>query len=103
LLKEIDQRYISINLDIQKGLRTRLAIARSRYEAAFILSSEIKDKSSKSYQGIRRDALQGYLNNCALSDSDRTKFDTELAKLKAELASIEEVEITPEIDSYFDD
>jgi tetratricopeptide (TPR) repeat protein len=103
VLKEINQKYRSINLDIQNGLRTRLAIARSRYKDAFILSNEIKDKSSKSYQGIRRDALQGYLNNCALSDSDRTKFDTELARLKAELASIEEVDITPEIDSYFDD
>ena len=102
ILKEIGQRYGSITLDIQKGLRTRLAIARSRYEDAFLLSNEIKDKSSKPYQGIRRDALQGYLNNCAMSDSKRTEFDTELTRLKAKLASIEEVELTPEIDSYFD-
>jgi hypothetical protein len=90
-------------LNIQKGLRTRLAIARSRYEDAVILSNEIKDKSSKSYQCIRRDALQSYLNNCALSDSERTKLDTELARLKAELTSIKEVELTPQIDNYFDD
>jgi tetratricopeptide (TPR) repeat protein len=102
VLDEIDQNFGSIKLDIRNGLRTRLAIARNRYEDAFRLSNEIRDKSSKSYQGIRRDALQGYLNNCAMSDSERIKCDTELTKLKAELASIEEVEFTPEIDSYFE-
>ena len=102
VLKEIGQRYKSIKLDIQKGLQTRLAIARSRHEDAFYLSDEIKDKSGKSYQGIRRDALQGYLNKCAMSDSKRTEFNTELTRLKAKLVTIEEVELTPEIDSYFD-
>jgi tetratricopeptide (TPR) repeat protein len=104
VLNEIDQKFGSIYLDIRKGLRTRLAIARNRYEDAFRLSNEIKDKSSKSYQGIRRDALQGYLSsNCVISDSERTKYDTELTKLKAELASSEEAELILELDNYFID
>jgi tetratricopeptide (TPR) repeat protein len=102
VINEIDQKFGSINLDIRKGLRAKLAIARNRYEDALSLSNEIKDKSSKSYKSIRRFALHGYLNNCAMSDSERTKCETEFMKLKAESVSIEEVELTPEIDSYFE-
>ena len=103
VLNEIDQKFGGMYWDIRQGLRTRLAIARNRYEDAFRLSNEIKDKSSKSYQGIRRDALQGYLSNCFILDNDRTKYDTELTKLKAELASIEEAELILEIENYFID
>ncbi|MBN3950106.1 MAG: TIR domain-containing protein [Nostoc sp. NMS7] len=104
ILNEIErnQQFGAINSDIRKGLRTRLAIARSRYEDAFYLITEIRDKSSKSYKGIRRDVLQGYLNTCVIPDSERTKLDAELTILKAELTSINEAELATEIDSYFD-
>jgi tetratricopeptide (TPR) repeat protein len=90
----------STNFDICQGLRTRLAIARKRYEDAFRLSSEIKNNSTKSYKGIRRDAIQGYLINCALTDINRTKLESELAILKSELSNIDEIAFEREIDSY---
>lgn len=104
ILNEIDQnqQFGKTNLDIRKGLRTRLAIARQRYEDAFHLSNEIKDKASKSYKGIRRDVLQGYLETCALSDSERARLDAELKEIRTELTSISKAELMPEIDSYFD-
>ncbi len=101
ILDEIDQKFVNIYLDIRKGLRTRLAIARKRYEDAFYLSNDIKDKASTSYKGIRRDVLQGYLSTCVLSDSERIKLDMELKKLRVDLATINEAELTPDIDSYF--
>nr|MDZ8062748.1 hypothetical protein [Nostoc sp. EkiNYC01] len=101
ILNLIDQKFGSLNLDIRRGLRTRLAIARSRYEDAVLLSNEIVDKSTKSYKGIRRRALQGFLNNCAMSDDKRSKLSNELKTLNIELTSIDEIELT-EIDNYLD-
>jgi tetratricopeptide (TPR) repeat protein len=104
ILNEVDQnqQFGKTNLDIRKGLRTRLAIARKKYEDAFYLSNEIRDRTSRSYKGIRRDVLQGYLNACVLSDSERTKLNAELTRLRAELININEDDLTPEIDNYFD-
>jgi hypothetical protein len=102
-LNSIDQRFGKRDLDIRRGLRIRLAIARNRYEDALFLSNEIHDKSSKSYKGIRLDALRGYLDNCSLSDNERTELELELKKLAIELKNISEIELVPEIDSYFDD
>ncbi|MBD2427705.1 hypothetical protein [Phormidium sp. FACHB-1136] len=104
ILNEIDQnqQFGKTNLDIRKGLRTRLAIARKKYEDAFHLSNEIRDRTSRSYKNIRRDVLQGYLNTCALPDSERIKLNAELTRLRTELININEADLTPEIDNYFD-
>jgi tetratricopeptide (TPR) repeat protein len=104
VLEKIDnnKKFGATNRDIRKGLRTRLAIARGRYEDAFHLSDEIGDKSSASYKRTRRDVLEGYLNNCFVPDSKQAELVAELTRLKAELMSNDEIELTPEIDSYFD-
>ncbi len=102
ILEEIDQKFGSINLDIRNGLRAKLALALNRYENAILLSNSINDKSTKNYKDIRRDALQGFLNNCVMPDNQRAKYNEELTKLNIQLRSINVIDITPEFDSYMD-
>jgi tetratricopeptide (TPR) repeat protein len=102
LLNIIDQRFGKINYDVRKGLRTRLAIAQERYKNAVSLSNEIMDKSTKSYKGIRRDALQGFLNKCSMPDIERAQLNIELDSLHIELMNVATIEFIPEVDNYLD-
>ncbi|MEB3191927.1 MAG: hypothetical protein VKL42_16420 [Snowella sp.] len=77
-------------------------IVRRKFEQAVRLSNEIIDKSTKQYKKIRRDALKGYLENCALRDSERNKLSEECRKLDIELSNIDKMKLSLEPDEDLD-
>ena len=102
VLEEIDRRFGKTNQDIRKGLRARLAIARSRYEDAFDITNQVKDQSNKVYKGIRKDALQGYLEHCAMPDAKRGRLSSELHMIKKALENSDPDNLSSDVDNYLD-
>lgn len=102
VLEDIDRKFGKTNQDIRKGLGARLAIARGRYRDAFDITNQVADKSNKKYKKIRRDALQGYLEHCAMSDADRTRLDSELNRTKRELEDGDLDSLSLDVDDYLD-
>ncbi len=102
VLEDIDSRFGKTNQDIRKGLRARLAISRGRYEDAFDITSQVVDQSNKVYKGIRRDALQGYLDHCAMPDMKRSQLSSELGRIKRELEGSDLDSLSSDVDNYLD-
>ena len=86
-MNDIDRKYSNLKKDIRIGIRCRILIGQSKYSDALDLAGAIRDKGSRFYKAIRRDALAGILRTSALPDAVRAEYEEEVETLKEELKS----------------
>jgi hypothetical protein len=83
-LNYLEKRFGGIRHDLRVSLRCRLENKRRKFMLALNYTEKIRDKSNRYYVAIRRETVENVLNYCAISDSERLKFKSELDDLNLE-------------------
>lgn len=94
LLGRLERDFGGTRHDLRKSLWCRYEIARGRFKKALDLTERFSAKDTPIYNFARRDAIQGELNNSALPDDRREKYQSELISLNLTIGSSKTKEYT---------
>jgi len=84
-LERLQTMYPLRGRDVQLGLECRLQIARGRFDDALATLERIEDRDRPVHLRLRRDALQGLLDNTYLPASRRRDLQDEVTRLDSRL------------------
>ncbi len=85
----IDKLFPKTHVDIRKGLRCKLEIARKHFAEALALSAKLRNPNKPVHKILRRDAIEGALRYLTLHDNERRALTTELELLRASLQGVD--------------